>query len=668
MITALTADYWSVYYLELDRNWGVCYQEHSDISDGFKVGEEFAYLESVTAYANQYIKEQYRPDFLKFIQPESIRAALANERVISFTYMVERNGRESYEVVRFAGVRRPDGSKDDSINAVGACFADVDAETRRNLEQSQALSNALASAEQANLAKTAFLSNMSHEIRTPMNAIIGLNNIAVNDPETPEKIRELLGKIGVAAHHLLNIINDILDMSRIESGKMTIKNEEFSFSKALEHVNTIIGGQCREKGINYECHLIGKIDDHYIADEMKLRQVMINILGNAVKFTDSGGSVVFTIEEVAKLDNKTTLRFIVEDTGIGISKDYLPHIFDAFTQEDSSSTNKYGSTGLGMPITKNIVDLMNGHIEVESEKGKGTTFTVTVTLTDAPAHPLSGSEDRSRSEETDAAVPSVLVIDDDLISRDHAAAALREYGINCETTGSGTEAIEMIHLRLARMEPYDLVVTDWQMPELDGIETIRNIRNISGTEKMVLILASYTWEDAEEEARMAGADGFVRKPLFAADVIEEFTKIFDSRKEQEEIQSVDIKGRRILLAEDMPVNAEIMMMLLSMHDVEAELAENGRIALEKFESSPEGYYDVILMDMRMPEMDGLEATRRIRALDRKDAASIPIIALTANAFDEDVQRSMQAGLNAHLSKPVEPENLFATISKLLIKK
>ena len=390
---------------------------------------------------------------------------------------------------------------------------------------------------------------------------------------------------------------------------------------------------------------------------------MINILGNAVKFTPAGGSVIFTVEEAARMDNKTTLRFTVEDTGIGMSKEYLPHIFDTFTQEDSSTTSKYGSTGLGMPITKNIVDLMNGHIEVESEKGKGTKFTVTVTLTDAPKHE---GENAGHDDLTAAAAnPVVLIVDDDQISRDHAVAALSDEGIKCETASSGEEAVEMIKLRQARMEPYDLAVIDWVMPDVDGVETISRIRELPGSEKTVLILASYSWEDAEDDAKRAGANGFVRKPLFAAEVLDEFRQALISRKGSDDAPEIDLTGRRILLAEDMPVNAEIMMMVLGMQGMEAELAENGKIAVEKFESHPAGYYDAILMDMRMPEMDGLEATRTIRAMDREDAKKIPILALTANAFDEDVQRSMQAGLNAHLSKPVEPENLFATISELL---
>ncbi len=457
MITALSSDFWSVYYLELDCNWGVCYQSHADIDNGFKVGEEFPYLEAVTAYAQRYITEPYLEEFLAFIQPDAIREGLKENRVISHRYMVRRHGRETYEMVRFAGVRHPEDRDDHIVHAVSAGFVDVDAETRRNLQQGEALKDALKAAEQANLAKTAFLSNMSHEIRTPMNAIIGLNNIALNDMEVPDQTREYLEKIGTSANHLLNIINDILDMSRIESGRMVIKNEEFSFSKALEQVNTIISGQCRDKGLQYECRICGTIDDFYIGDDMKLRQIMINILGNAVKFTPEGGSVTFIIEETARLEDKATLRLIVKDTGIGISREYLPHLFEAFTQEDSSATNQYGSTGLGMPITKSIVEMMNGHIEVSSEKGKGTTFTVTLTLQ------RSDRTEDDRDETGDHLHPSemsVLVIDDDPIACEHAQIVLGQAGIACETAGSGEEGIEMVKVRAARRTPYDLILVD----------------------------------------------------------------------------------------------------------------------------------------------------------------------------------------------------------------
>ena len=383
--------------------------------------------------------------------------------------------------------------------------------------------------EEASRAKTAFLSNMSHEIRTPMNAIIGLNSIALGDAGISEATREHLQKIGTAAQHLLGVINDILDISRIESGSMSLKNAEFSFAHELEQVNAIVTTQCHDKKIRYSCNVKDGVSNCYIGDEMKLRQVLINILGNAVKFTPEGGSVSLVVEALAIDGEKCPLRFTIEDTGIGIGKDFLPRMFAAFALEDESYTSKHGNTGLGLSITKSIVELMDGHIDVESEKGVGSKFTVTVTL-----------------------------------------------------------------------------------------------------------------QKSSCNSRECCASG-----------------------EQQEKPRASLSGRTILLAEDLPVNAEIMATILSMREMKAERAENGRIAVEMFKAHEPGYYSAILMDVRMPEMDGLEATRVIRSMDREDAKSIPIIALTANAFDEDVQNSLQAGLNAHLSKPVEPNIVYKTLEELL---
>ena len=662
MITALSSDYWSVYYLNLDRNEGICYQAHEDVDDGFKAGDEFPYLEAVTAYANQYVTEPYREEFLQFIQPEAIREGLEKSRVISYTYMVYRHGKESYETVRFAGVRHPEDRDDHRIHSVGACFVDADSDTRKAMAQNQALNDALTAAQQANKAKTAFLSNMSHEIRTPMNAIIGLDSIALHDPETPPKTREYLEKIGASAEHLLSLINDILDMSRIESGRMTLKNEEFSFSKMLESINTMFSGQCQNKGLDYQCHINGEVDDYYIGDDMKLRQVLINILGNAVKFTPVGGLVELVVERKARFEGKTAVCFTIKDTGIGISKEFLPHLFETFAQEDSSATNKYGSSGLGLAITKNIVEMMNGNIEVKSEKGKGSTFLVTVTLSDSVRKENAQEGEEIRPEEM-----TVLVVDDDPVACAHAKLVLEKAGIAAETVSSGAEAVEMVKLRHARRNPYNLILVDWQMPEMDGVETTRRMRSIIGHESAIIILTAYRWDDILEEAVQAGVDSFIPKPLFAANVLDEFRSALKRKNivSSREKHKAELNGRRILLAEDMDVNAEIMMMVLSMRGMEADRAENGRIAVEKFSSHESGYYDAILMDMLMPEMDGLEATRAIRAMDREDAKIIPIIALTANAFDEDVQRSLQAGLNAHLSKPIDPNNLFETLESMI---
>ena len=662
MITALASDYRCVYYVTLDTDEGVCYRTDHIFPNAVAVGERFSFRDIFTAYAENYVAESYRPGFLQFIDPENIRSRLADELVISYRYPVIRNGKESYEMLRMAGVRRPEDRGDHIVHAIGVGFTDIDQEMRETMARNQALSDALAAAEEANKAKTAFLSNMSHEIRTPMNAIIGLNNIALNDPELPERTREYLEKMVDSANHLLSIINDILDMSRIESGRMVIKHEEFSFSRLLQQVNTIIGGQCRDKGLDYSCRTLGHISDYYVGDDMKLRQVMINILGNAVKFTPEGGSVSFTVEETARYDGKATLRFIMQDTGIGMSKEYLPKLFDTFSQENTTAANRYGSTGLGMPITRSIVELMNGTIEVESEKGVGTAFTVTVTLTESDR--ISGAEDGEDST-LGAHELCVLAIDDDPIACEHAQLVLGQVGIHCEMAASGPEGLEMVKMRQARREPYNLILVDWKMPEMDGVETTRHIRAVVGQETPIIILTSYNWDEIAGEARAAGVDSFVPKPLFAGTVMDEFREVFRKRDPSMRRRTVNLKGRRVLLAEDMPVNAEIMVMILGMRDMEAELAENGKLAIEMFAAHPAGYYDAILMDMRMPVMDGLEAAKAIREMDRPDAASIPIIALTANAFDEDVQRSMQAGLNAHLSKPVEPEALFTALEELI---
>ena len=449
-------------------------------------------------------------------------------------------------------------------------------------------------------------------------------------------------------------------MSRIESGRLAIRNEEFSFSKMLEQVNTIASGQCNEKGLEYNCHIKGHIDDYYIGDDMKIRQVLINILGNAVKFTPKGGKVELTAEKTASFDKKSTLRFTISDTGIGMSKEYLPKLFEAFSQENTSSTNKYGSSGLGMAITKSIVEMMNGKIEVDSEKDKGTTFTVTLTLQDSERKPESDGEIEIHPNEM-----TVLVIDDDEVAVEHAKLVLENAGIAVETALSGSQAVEMVKVRHARREAYNLIIVDWKMPEMDGVETTRQIRRVTGDESAIIILTAYNWDDILEEALAAGVDSFIAKPIFSEALIDEFKNALKKKQMKIEKKKADLTGKRVLLAEDMDVNAQIMMEVLKMREIEADHAENGKIALEMFKNHGEGYYSAILMDMRMPEMDGLEATAEIRKLDRSDAKQIPIIALTANAFDEDVQRSLQAGLNAHLSKPVQPEVLFETLEGLI---
>ena len=531
---------------------------------------------------------------------------------------------------------------------------------RKQIQQNERLKLALEEAKQANVAKTAFLSRMSHEIRTPMNAIIGLDNIALHEKDLSETVRGHLEKIGSSARYLLSIINDILDMSRIESGRMSFRNEEFSFTSFVYQINSLMDAQCQEKGLTYDCKMVGSIGKYYIGDDTKLEQILTNILSNAVKFTDAGGKVTLIIECTAQFDGQSNFRFTIKDTGIGMSKEYLPRIFEPFTQEDDTTTSRYGGSGLGLAITKNIIQMMNGSITVESEKGVGTEFVVNVPLKD------SARGDSAEAQEMRPQDFSVLIVDDEQLACEHAKSVLGEVGIKSEICANAKEALELIELRHARREDYNLILVDWQMPEMDGIELTREIRKILGDDTAVIVLTAYDWYEVEEEAIQAGVDTFMAKPLSSSNALYEFQQAFLRKKQiAPEKELVDLEGRTILVVEDMPVNAEIMMMILEMRGMISDHAENGKIAVEKFAASPPGFYDAVLMDIRMPVMDGLEATAAIRALDHPDAKTVPIIAMTANAFDEDVQRSLKAGMNAHLTKPADPEQLYKTLQELI---
>ena len=656
MITAMASDYRSVYHVDLDIDEAVCYRADPHDPDRFTEGMRFPFHARFAEYGELYVDEQYREGFRRFIEPDNIRLALSAENIIAYRYLAHRKGVDYYEMLRMAGVRHPADRDDHIVHAVGIGFTVIDAEMRESLEQRRALVEALDAARQANNAKTAFLSRMSHEIRTPMNAVIGLNSLALKDESLLPQTREYLTKTGESARHLLGLINDILDMSRIESGRMVLRNETFSFRGILEQINTMVMSQCSDKGLKYECRILSKVDDYYIGDDMKLKEVLINILSNAVKFTDAPGHITLTVERTAVFADQSTMKFCIQDTGIGMDPSFIPRIFDPFSQEDGSRKSKYGSTGLGMAITKNIVEMMNGTISVESEKGVGSTFTVTVSLRNC--------EQSGSKGEIDPSSLKVLVVDDDEIAAEHARTVLDEAGIHTDACFDGPTALHMLELQHAKQEPYNLVLMDWKMPGMDGLEASRLIRERYDNETTVIILTAYNWDEIASETVV---DSFLAKPLFASSVREEFEHVArrNNMRLFREKQRADLAGRRVLLAEDMEINADIMMDILSLEEVEADHAKNGQIALEMFVSSEEGTYSAILMDVRMPVMDGLEAAAAIRKLDRPDAAAIPIIALTANAFDEDVQRSLQAGMNAHLTKPVDTEHLFQTLGELI---
>ena len=660
MITALASDYRCVYHVDLDKDDAVCYRADPNDPEQTAEGVHFPYFERFSWYAQHSVAPDYRDGFIEFIRPENVRKALDKEPIIIYRYLAQRAGREYYEMIRMAGVRHAENRDDKTVHAVGLGLTEIDTQMRDDMAKNQALGEALKAAEEASKAKTAFLSSMSHEIRTPMNAIIGLDSLALRNESLPGETKEYLEKIGGSARHLLGLINDILDMSRIESGHFILRKEEFSFSSMLEQLNTMVMSQCSEKGLHYECSVVGGVSDFYIGDDMKLKQVLINILSNAIKFTEAPGSVTLLVERTAVFGDHSTVKFVIKDTGIGMEKEFIPKIFEAFTQEDSNRNSKYGSTGLGMAITKNIVELMNGSISVSSEKNVGSEFTVIVTLGNCDHQGYVSTKINPKDMR-------ILIVDDEEIAAEHARIVLDEVGIKADTCFSGAEAMNMLEVHHAKHEPYNLVLLDWKMPEMDGIEVAKEIRKKYDRETTVIILTSFNWDEIMDEAMHIGVDSFLAKPLFASNVIDEFERI--ARKNNmslyKEKKRTPLKGKRILLAEDVEINAEIMEQIILMKEAMIEHAVNGRIVVEMFEKSEVGYYDAILMDVRMPEMDGLEAAASIRALDRPDAKTIPIIALTANAFDEDVQRSLQVGMNAHLSKPVEPEHLYQTLEELI---
>ena len=588
------------------------------------------------------------------LSPETIGENLAKREPYSVTISCEIDGGIYYKRFDFFTV-------DPSAQFWVVLKSDITEIHREQAERNENLRMALREAEQANIAKTAFLSRMSHEIRTPMNAIIGLDSIALHESNLPDHIKEHLEKIGSSARYLLTLINDILDMSRIESGKMTLKKEEFSFRDFLGQLNTMADSQCRDRGLEYECRVNGSTDEFYIGDNTKLKQVLINILGNAVKFTDPPGKVTLTVERISRSNRHTALRFVIKDTGIGMDEAFIPRIFDPFTQEDATTTSKYGGSGLGLAITKNIVGMMNGDITVTSKKGEGSCFTVDVTLRNTDRNGLESAVLSVAPQDL-----HVLVIDDDPDSCKHSSAVLEELGISSETCLSGDEALELIMLGHARRNDYNLILIDLRMPGQDGIEVTKRIRELIGDDTAIVILTAYSWQGEEERAAEAGVDGFIAKPLLTSDMIDEYRNAVTRKRLKASVKKeTDLHGKRILVAEDVMINARIMMRILTMNGMTAEHAENGQIAVDMFSSKPEGYYDAILMDVRMPVMDGLSASKTIRALDRPDASKIPIIAMTANAFDEDVQMSLRVGMNAHLSKPVEPDLLCKTLASLI---
>jgi len=519
------------------------------------------------------------------------------------------------------------------------------------------LQAAAAEAAAANKAKTDFLSTMSHDIRTPMNAIIGLTTIAEKNIDDTESVGENLKKISMASNHLLTLINDILDISKVESGKLSLSPLTFSIVETVENLVNLSQPMIKEKNIDFNFR-IGKMDREYLyADQLRLNQIYINILSNAIKYTEPGGRVSIDMRE-EESDEPGCVRLVyrVSDTGMGMTPDFMATMYQPFSRQTDSRVNSIQGTGLGLAITKQMVDLMKGTIDCQSELGKGTTFTVTLDLPVA---------DRQR-EDMVLDPMDVLIVDDDEILLQTAVDTLESLGLNAESSRSGLEAIGMIKHRHDIGRDYSIVILDWKMPDLDGIETIHRIRAEVGGHIPILLISAYDWSEIEDVAKDAGANGFVSKPLFRSKLYDKINALLgtEAKSVEPENDYSDLQGLNILIAEDNDINWEIISAMLGMFGITTERAENGRICVDKMANAKQGDYALIFMDIQMPEMNGLDATRNIRKLEDPWASSIPIIAMTADAFSENVAECMNAGMNGHIAKPIDIKLVIKEIRRI----
>ena len=512
-------------------------------------------------------------------------------------------------------------------------------------------------AESANRAKTDFLSTMSHDIRTPMNAIIGLTAIAEKNLGDVESTGESLRKIGLASNHLLTLINDILDISKVESGKLKLSPLSFSVVETVENLVNISQPMIKEKNIEFSFHVNQMEKEYLYTDQLRLNQIYINILSNAVKYTEPGGRVsVDLLEEESAVPGCIRLIYIVADTGIGMSPEFMATMYQPFSRQIDSRVNSIQGTGLGLAITKQMVDLLGGTIECQSEQGKGTTFTVVLDIPVA---------DRQR-EDMRLEPIDVLIVDDDGIMLQTAADTLVSLGASAEQARSGSEALAMIGHRHLTGRDYSIVIVDWKMPEMDGIETIRRIRAEIDADIPILLISAYDWSDIEDKAKEVGANGFVSKPLFRSTLYDKINGLIGKESgfhEQEDDYS-DLQGLHILVAEDNDINWEVISAMLAMFGITCDRAENGRVCVDVMSTAAEGSYELIFMDVQMPEMNGIDATRAIRRLENPWAASIPIVAMTADAFSENVTECLDAGMNGHIAKPVDIKLVIREIRRI----
>ncbi len=529
-------------------------------------------------------------------------------------------------------------------------------------QQLEELEKARQDALAATKAKSLFLSNMSHDIRTPMNAIVGMTAIATAHIDDKEQVQNCLRKIALSGKHLLGLINDVLDMSKIESGKMTLTSEQISLREVIEGIVSIVQTQVKAKNQNFNVHIDNISAEDVYCDSVRLNQVLMNILSNAVKYTQDSGTIQLSLyQEDSPADKGNAYvrtHIIVKDNGMGMEKDFLNHIYDSYTRADSKRVQKAEGAGLGMAITKYIVDAMEGTIEINSELDKGTEIHLILDF------------ERADVQDIDMILPAwkMLVVDDDETLCRTAVEALKSIGIQSDWTLSGEKAVEMVTKHHQARDDYQIILLDWKLPGMDGLAVAKQIRKIVSTDMPIILISAYDWSEFESEAKEAGINGFISKPLFKSTLFYGLKKYMNIEELQgTSVDENELAGRHILVAEDNELNWEIINELLTDIGMELGWTENGQLCVEKYEKSEPGYYDAILMDVRMPIMDGYEATRSIRALNRPDAKEIPIIAMTADAFSEDIKRCLDSGMNAHTAKPINLDEVLSILKKYILK-
>lgn len=658
IIEGLGSEYYSILLVDPDIDTVSTYRAEGE--DGKAIANYFSrhnncWSKGIQSYANELLSERSRDEFIEKLSLEHIRKG-GNDYSLTYEKLTKKG--IIYLQVRVSFVRENDGGV---VAVIGT--RNVDDLIKKERQQEMALQAAYDAAEAANKAKTDFLSNMSHDIRTPMNGIIGMTAIAAAHIDDKERVKDSLQKITQASKHLLSLINEVLDMSKIESGKVKLIEEEFNLSDLVDNLLTMTNAQIEEHHHELCVNISGVKHEAVIGDSLRIQKVFTNLMGNAVKYTPDGGKIRLSISEKPSSQAKIgCYEFIFEDNGIGMSEDFIKKIFEPFARATDSNVNNIQGTGLGMPISRNIVRMMGGDIKVESKLGVGSRFTVTIYLK------LQDTKDLYNEKFIDL---DVLVADDDSLSLESCCNMLEDLGMKADGVTTGKQALEQVVLHNKQEKQYFACIIDWKMPDMDGIATTRAIRNAVGEDVPIIIISAYNWSDIEQEAREAGANAFISKPLFRSRLASTFNKILgeDGNENSEvtlkSLENMDFSNRRVLLVEDNELNAEIATVILEMTGLKVEHVSDGTEAVDRMSESSDGYYDIIFMDIQMPKMNGYDATRAIRSMERNYCKKIPIIAMTANAFAEDVQAAKTVGMNEHIAKPLDMDRLAKTLNRWL---